>query len=380
MRKILLFLVIAASAITSRAQDSICATVNEPGTLSQYLPKDTSDMYDVKSLKIIGSINSTDIGYIRAMGGNASDGYKTDGRLRTLDLSEAKIVRGGNAYWTDPADAYETSSILRDNTIGYDMFRECASLRYVTLPEGITEIKDGAFTSCTDLRKVNIPSTVKKIGEGFRNCHKLTSITLPEGITEIGDFCFSHCTGLTEIDIPVAVKTIGDGAFCYSGIKKVIVPEGVKNIGVAAFSDCENLTTVILPSTTTKIGDNAFLRDSALTSIYCFAETPPSVGQDAFTMTSKKNSDKPILHVPADTKAFYNQKNGVSENLTVEEMPDGTTYSQVVEMINTTTGISSVKRTYVSTKDAPRYNLSGQRVSSSYKGIVIQNGRKFVAK
>lgn len=49
-------------------------------------------------------------------------------------------------------------------------------------------------------------------------------------------------------------------------------------------------------------------------------------------------------------------------------------------MINTTTGISSVKRTYVRTKDAPRYNLSGQRVSGSYKGIVIQNGRKFVAK
>lgn len=256
MRKILLLLAIATCAISSQAQDSICARVSEPGTLNQYLPKDTSDMYDVRSLKIIGSINSTDIGYIRAMGGNATNGYKTDGTLRTLDLSEAKIVRGGNAYWTDPADAYDTSSILRDNTVGYDMFRECASLKYVTLPEGITEIKDGAFTLCTNLQKVNIPSTVKKIGEGFRKCFKLTSITIPEGLTEIGDFCFSHCTGITEITIPATVTTIGDGAFSYSGIKKIVLPEGVKSVGTSTFSDCENLSTVLLPSTIASIGSN----------------------------------------------------------------------------------------------------------------------------
>lgn len=380
MRKILLFLVIATTAITSRAQDSICATVNEPGTLNQYLPKDTSDMYDVKSLKIIGSINSTDIGYIRAMGGNASDGYKTDGRLRTLDLSEAKIVRGGNAYWTDPADAYETSSILRDNTIGYDMFRECASLRYVTLPEGITEIKDGAFTLCTNLLKVNIPSTVKKIGEGFRKCFKLTSITLPEGITEIGDFCFSHCTGITELTVPSTVTTIGDGAFSYSGIKMIVLPEGVNSVGISAFSDCDNLSTVLLPSTIRSIGDNAFIRDTTLTSLYCFAIKPPTVGQDAFAFTSKKDFSKPIFYVPAYSKAFYEQQKELSKNANIIEMADGTTYSQIKEMISTTTGIASLKRTFSPTKDTQRYNLSGQRVSGSYKGIVIQNGRKFVAK
>lgn len=31
-------------------------------------------------------------------------------------------------------------------------------------------------------------------------------------------------------------------------------------------------------------------------------------------------------------------------------------------------------------KNAPVYNLSGQRVDSSYKGIVIRNGKKFVNK
>lgn len=42
-----------------------------------------------------------------------------------------------------------------------------------------------------------------------------------------------------------------------------------------------------------------------------------------------------------------------------------------------TTGISSVK---ASQKSSVLYNLSGQRVDSSYKGVVIRNGKKFVNK
>lgn len=41
------------------------------------------------------------------------------------------------------------------------------------------------------------------------------------------------------------------------------------------------------------------------------------------------------------------------------------------------TGIKSVKTVQT---DAPLYNLSGQRVGSNYKGVVIQNGRKLIKK
>ena len=43
-----------------------------------------------------------------------------------------------------------------------------------------------------------------------------------------------------------------------------------------------------------------------------------------------------------------------------------------------TTGISNVKTEMES--DAPRYNLAGQKVGQDYKGVVIQNGRKFLSK
>jgi len=45
-----------------------------------------------------------------------------------------------------------------------------------------------------------------------------------------------------------------------------------------------------------------------------------------------------------------------------------------------TTGIETVKTQKAFNADAPMYNMAGQKVDKSYKGIVIQNGRKFVNK
>ncbi|MBO4660195.1 MAG: starch-binding protein [Prevotella sp.] len=43
-----------------------------------------------------------------------------------------------------------------------------------------------------------------------------------------------------------------------------------------------------------------------------------------------------------------------------------------------TTGINAITTT--TTKNSQRYNLAGQKVGNSYKGIVIQNGKKFIQK
>ena len=55
----------------------------------------------------------------------------------------------------------------------------------------------------------------------------------------------------------------------------------------------------------------------------------------------------------------------------------GLFYVEVQE--ETTTGISAPK-TKTTQDDGITYNLAGQRVSSSYKGIVIRNGRKYIQK
>jgi len=44
--------------------------------------------------------------------------------------------------------------------------------------------------------------------------------------------------------------------------------------------------------------------------------------------------------------------------------------------VGTSTGISSIEAT--SAQNGKTYNLAGQQVSDSYKGLVIKNGKKYV--
>lgn len=54
--------------------------------------------------------------------------------------------------------------------------------------------------------------------------------------------------------------------------------------------------------------------------------------------------------------------------------------SKTVEELTTGTGISSAVVASKVNANAPIYNLAGQKVNKSYKGVVIQNGKKFVQK
>ena len=47
---------------------------------------------------------------------------------------------------------------------------------------------------------------------------------------------------------------------------------------------------------------------------------------------------------------------------------------------NGTTGIDTIGQDTAVTTNAPTYNMAGQRVGKNYKGVVIQNGRKYVRK
>lgn len=64
------------------------------------------------------------------------------------------------------------------------------------------------------------------------------------------------------------------------------------------------------------------------------------------------------------------------ENIVVEAQGSSTPTSVVPNL--DPSGISSVKA--VANTNAPIYNLAGQKVNSSFKGIAIQNGKKFVVK
>ena len=174
----------------------------------------------ITNLKIIGEINGTDLRVIRYMSNR-----DTGGKLAILDLSEAKIVRGGDYYYYDYEEFY-----THDNELGTHAFYGCRGLTSLTLPSGLTSIGSWAFTGCSGLTSLSLPSGVTSIGDGaFFGLSSLTSLSLPSGLTSIGDGTFYGCSGLTSIYVYAEkMPKLGTNMFGGCDAKKctVYVPKG----------------------------------------------------------------------------------------------------------------------------------------------------------
>jgi hypothetical protein len=166
-------------------------------------------------------------------------------------------------------------------SIGDYAFSYCSNLTSVSIPSSVTSIGGSAFLGCSSLTSVTIPSGVKTIETGtFRNCSSLTSVTIPGSVTSIGGYAFFLCSSLTSVTIPGSVTSIEGYAFCL----------------------CSSLTSVTIGSSVRYIYSKAFASCPELTDVFCYAENVPTTEFDAFLSSSIDNA---TLHVPANSIEAY---------------------------------------------------------------------------
>jgi len=166
-------------------------------------------------------------------------------------------------------------------SIGSGAFRDCASLKSISLPTGITSIGDEAFYFCKSLASINIPNSVVEIGEGaFLNCSSLKSISIPSSVKSIGSGAFSGCIGLTALTIPSEYYVFQS---C-NALKSVVIPSNIVSIGYDSFAYCENLISVTIPSSVKSIGDQTFEECSKLVTVK-IPSSVTSIGNNTFSET-----------------------------------------------------------------------------------------------
>ena len=221
------------------------------------------------------------------------------------------------------------------------------------------------------LSSLTVPQSLKRIGEeAFHGCINLKTVSFEadSGLTEIGLCAFMACSSLEEIDIPASVKLLGNSAFDDSGLKKVNFAEGseLETIEPAVFTNTA-ITDITLPASVTNIGSWAF-DCSGLKTVYyrgTKSQWDDMTGRDS-NWTGGRDVEVVCLDI-GDCVATFDQAYLVEDDDPstpyVEQyyvVPEGTVLSPVVARGDTVLSTDCYKARYSEVyynEDKGEYNL-----------------------
>ena len=217
-----------------------------------------------------------------------------------FDNLEFKLNEDEKSYGVVGCDKKATEIIIPREYMGLpvtclknESFSFCRSLRKVHIPNGITQIDEGAFFWCESLEQINIPNSVTFFG-GFLICKKLKNISLGSCEVSINGGDFLGCESLEYIIVDPnnsKYKSIDGNLYSkdgktlikYASGKKETtfeIPNHVTYIGESAFSDCKFLNNVIISNDVAAINEFAFAHSSIKSIVIGYGVS--FIGENAF--------------------------------------------------------------------------------------------------
>ena len=149
--------------------------------------------------------------------------------------------------------------------------------------------------------------------QAFDRCTALANIVLPEGVTEIGNGAFLGA-GIVSIRLPNSLKYIRTKAFAQCNLlKSITIPEGVEQIETAAFENNYSLSDVYVIGTKTKCAEGAFTDNNAYQYETKHKKTQTPNDQDGkvvevqkyYTPETKEMKVRTVLHFKKEAEDNY---------------------------------------------------------------------------
>ncbi len=190
------------------------------------------------------------------------------------------------AFWADPTLSFTETKVNGKDGYMVSMGDRIALVDEVTIPATykglpVLLIAGNGFENCTNLKTVNVPSTLDSISvvDPFKGCTNLSAINAyevegnPVRYWSHDGVLFVNGTNSASVamvppaktgsySIPDGITEINAGAFHKSKVSGVIIPASVTKIGNGAFENCENLTSVTFQTADGEkalaIGERAF--------------------------------------------------------------------------------------------------------------------------
>lgn len=210
--------------------------------------------------------------------------------------------------------------------INTDAFAGCVKLAEIIFPSKVSDFNQHIFDDTPwyanqpdgPLYINNLLYTYK--GEMPEN----TVINVPEGCTSISNMAFASQVNLKGIELPTSLERIGYQAFLSSGIKEIIIPANCAMIYMRAFKDCGSLEEVAFLGKT-GMGAGVFSKCPNLKTITVNSPEPVSVNANAFYYRIEDINDNSIyqratLYVPHGAKEAYQAVAPWSEFQNIVEM------------------------------------------------------------
>ena len=304
-----------------RVKTELDVTLEKPGVLAEMMNDDTA-LENVSKLKLKGDINSTDLQTIRFMAGSKVNGKSSRGSLAELDLSEARIVVGGDAFLKVDGKDY---LVKKADELPMFAFKDCRKLSKLVLPKGLVAVGDGAFAGCSHLSEVTVANDKT------------------ENFVFIDDVFYTPDT--TEV---ISVVPSKRGSFT--------APKSVKKIHGYALAGCARMTTVELTSSVDSIGDCAFA-GCDITELRLKSRTPPVVGDDCF----RRIVSFCKLFVPRGSSSAYKNLIGWKDFFSAGN----------VEEFGTVVKIRNMVRKYGEPNPKFPYSIEGEDLEEGGEPIII---------